>query len=346
MNNTAKRFGAMFVASLVAAGATAQETPFWAGKQISIVVASTAGGGYDTYARMLSRHMGRHVPGSPGFSVINMSGAGGNLAARHLSNTLPNDGTAMALVLPGTITGGLFTVSDKLGYDPSKLIFLGSANAEVDACWVRSDAGVKTLRDAQTKEVVMGASAEGGATREQPAALNALVGTKFKIVSGYPGTRQILMAVEAGEVSGLCAMSLSAMQVQHRDWLESGLLRPLSQNNPHGDETLTAQGVEKAVDLARTAGDRAAMDVLWSQQSFGRPFVLAPGVPDARVQVLRKAFWETLHDPALVEEAKNLRLDINPISGEDIQALVARLYASSPDVVRRATEALAGRRVD
>jgi tripartite-type tricarboxylate transporter receptor subunit TctC len=290
--------------------------------------------------------MGRYIPGNPSFSVVNMTGAGGHIAAKHLSNTLPRDGTAMALVLPGTITSGLFAGVDKLGYDPSKLVFLGSANAEVDACWVRSDAGVKSLRDIREKEVVMGASAEGGATREQPSALNALIGTKFKIVSGYPGTRQILMAVESGEVSGVCAMSLSAMQAQRPAWLQSGFLRPVSQNNPRGDEKLTAQGVEKAVDLAPTVADRAAMDLLWSQQTFGRPFVLAPSVPPERVQILRDAFWQSMHDPALIEEARKMQLDIHAVSGSDIQSLVARLYASPPDVVRRATDALTGRRAN
>ena len=338
--------GAMLSSCVLVTGGASQETSFWARKQITIVVASTAGGGYDSYARLLGRHMGRHVPGAPGFTVVNMTGAGGNLAAKHLSNTLPRDGTAMALVLPGTITGGLFTGKDQLGYDPSRLVFLGSANAEVDACWVRADTGARTLRDAQSTEVLMGASAEGGATREQPAALNALIGTRFKIVSGYPGTREILLAVERGAVSGLCAMSLSAMQVQHRDWLETGFLRPLSQNNPRGDAKLTAQGVEKAPDLARTPGERAAMELLWSQQTFGRPFVLAPGVPEDRVQILRKAFSETVQDPALIEEARNMQLDVNAVSGDEIQTLVEHLYASPPDVVRRATEALTGRRSD
>jgi tripartite-type tricarboxylate transporter receptor subunit TctC len=326
-----------------AAFAAPDGAAFWHNKQITIVVASTAGGGYDSYARLLGRHMGKYIPGAPTFNVVNMSGAGGNLAAGHLSNTLPKDGTAMALVLPGTVTGGLYTDKEKLHYDPSKLVFVGSANSEVDLCWARGDSGIKRLPDAFTHELVMGASAEGSASRQQPAALNALLGTKFRIVSGYPGTREILMAVEKGEVSGLCAMSLSGMEVQHRDWIESKFIVPISQNNPRGDPKVDAMGVPKATDFAKSDRDRAIMDLIWGQQTFGRPFVMAPGVPAERVATMRRAFLEALRDPALLAEAKKLKLDIGPVSGEELQKLVARLYASPPDIVRGAAAALAGR---
>jgi tripartite-type tricarboxylate transporter receptor subunit TctC len=341
------RLAGVFLALMLAGAPMAcAQAPFYQGKTISILVASSPGGGYDSYARLLSRYMGRYIPGAPSLNVVNMTGAGGNLAAAYLSNSAPKDGTAMALVLPGTVTGGLYTDHEKLRYDPSQLVFLGSANAEVDLCWARADAGVTNLRDVETKEVIMGASAEGGATREQPAVINALLGTKFKIVAGYPGTREILLAVEKGEVSGLCAMSLSAMQSQRGDWIRSGFLRMLSQNNPRGDPKLDVAGVLKPRDLARTDADRAAMDLAWSQQIFGRPFVLAHGVPEDRVRILRQAFWDALHDPALIAEAERMQLEVAPVSGEDVQALVARLYATPPEVVRRATAALAGRRLD
>jgi hypothetical protein len=226
----------------------------------------------------------------------------------------------------------------KLQYDPGKLVHLGSANSETDLCSVRSDTGVKSIADVQRREVVMGGSAEGGATREQPAVLNNLIGTRFKVVSGYPGTREIILAVEKGEVSGVCAMSLAALALQRPQWVTSGYLRPIVQNSAKGSAALA--GVPRAIDFARTPEDRQVMELIYSQQTFGRPFVMAPGVPAARVAVLRKALSETLQDKDVLAEAAKMRLDINPVSGEELQALVVKLYATPPHIITRATEAL------
>ena len=341
----------MWISAAVAAlglalpGATnAQEstTATYKGAQITMAVASTAGGGYDSYARMVARHLGKYLPGSPSVVVTNMSGAGGNLVGRYLSNVAPRDGTYIALVLPGTVTGGLYVDKARLQYDPSRFSHLGSANSEIDMCFVRSDAGVKTLAEARQKEVILGGSAEGGATREQPAVLNSIVGTKFKIVSGYPGTREIILAVEKNEVSGVCGMSFSAMKLQRPQWLESGFILPLSQNHAQGNPALTAQGVMRAIDLARSDEDRQVLELIYAQQVFGRPFVMAQGVPAARLEVMRKAFLAALKDKDLLAEAAKLRLDINPVPGDELQTLVAKLYASPPHIIKRAGEALKG----
>jgi tripartite-type tricarboxylate transporter receptor subunit TctC len=326
---------------VLASYASAQDTSY-KGAQITIAVASTAGGGYDSYARMLARHLGRHVPGNPTVVVTNMSGAGGNVVGRWLSNVAPKDGTTIALVLPGTVTGGLYLDKAKLQYDPSRLSHLGSANSEIDMCFVRADAGVKTLTQAREKEVILGGSAEGGATREQPAVLNALIGTKFKIVSGYPGTREIIIAVERNEVSGVCGMSFSAMKLQRPQWLETGFILPLSQNHAQGNPALTKQGVMRAIDLARSPEDRQVLELIYAQQVFGRPFVMADGVPAARLAIMRKAFLAALADKELLADAAKLRLDINPVPGEELQTLVAKLYASPPHIIKRAGDALKG----
>lgn len=314
---------------------------FYRGRQITILVASTPGGGYDNYARLLARHMGKHIPGAPAFAISNMSGAGGNLAAGHLFAMPVKDATAMALVLPGTITAGLYVDKDKLRHDPAKFVFLGSANSEVDMCWSRADAAVKTFADLRTHELVVGASADGGATREQPAMLNALLNTKFRIVAGYPGTREMLMAVEKGEVSGVCGLSLSAMVLQQPHWIESGFIRMLSQNNIQGSPQANARNVPKSIDFAPDAETRAVMQLVYAQQTFGRPFVMAPGNPLDRVEVLRKAFMQAMQDPELIADATRLKLEINPVSGEDLRTLAQQIYATPPNIVRRATEALA-----
>ena len=334
-------FRAFFLLVLVAAPARAQEDSFYRGKQISIVVASTPGGGYDNYARLLARHMGRFIPGNPSFAISNMSGAGGNLAAGHLFSLPVKDATAMALVLPGTITAGLYIDRDKLRHDPAKFEFVGSANSEVDMCWARADSGHAGFADVMTKELVVGASADGGATREQPAMLNALLGARFRVVSGYPGTREILMAIEMGEVSGVCGLSYSAMLLQQPRWLDNGFIRMLSQNHLRGLPKANALGVPKSIDFATTPEARAVMELVYAQQVFGRPFVMAPGNPPARVELLREAFMRALADPDLVADATKLKLEVNPVSGEELRALARRIYATPPDVVRRATEALA-----
>jgi tripartite-type tricarboxylate transporter receptor subunit TctC len=318
----------------------AQDDGFYRGRQISIAVASTAGGGYDSYARLVARHMGKHIPGNPAFVVTNMTGAGGHLVGRYITEFAPRDGTSIGLVLPGTITGALYVDKAKLQYDPSRLVQLGSANSEIDLCFVRGDTGVATFADAQRRDVVVGGSAEGSASREQPAVLNNLLGARFKIVSGYPGTREIILAVEKSEVSGVCAMSLAAMALQRPRWVADGFVRPIVQNSVEGSATLTAQGVPRAVDFARTAEDRQVLELIYSQQTFGRPFVAAPGVPQARVAVLRKALRETLQDKEVAAEAGKMRLDVNPVSGEDLQALVEKLYAAPAHIVTRAAEAL------
>jgi len=316
------------------------EAAFYKGRQISIIVASTPGGGYDNYARLVGRHMGRHVPGNPTFAISNMSGAGGNLAAGHLFSLPIKDGTAMALVLPGTITAGLYLNKEKLRHDPQKFVFLGSVNSEVDLCWGRSDSGVTAFGDMMARELVVGASADGGATREQPAMLNALLGTKFRIVSGYPGTREILMAIEKGEVSGVCGLSFSAMVLQQPQWIENGFIRMLSQNHLEGMPFANSRGVPKAIEFAKSTETRAVMELVYSQQAFGRPFVMAPGNPPGRVQILDRAFQATMSDPEFLADAARVKLDINPVFGESLRVIAERIYATPDEVVRHAVDAL------
>ena len=313
---------------------------FYRGRQLTFAIASTPGGGYDSYGRLVARHLVKHIPGNPGNLVTNMTGAGGHLVGRYISEVAPRDGTWIAVVLPGTITAALYVDKAKLQYDPAKLVQLGSANSEVNLCFVRSDTGLKSLADAQAREVIVGGSADGGATREEPAVLNNLLGTKFKVVSGYPGTREIILAIEKGEVSGVCAMSLTAMALQRPQWLETGFIRPISQNHGQGSAALTAQGVMRATDLARTPEDRQVLELIYSQQLFGRPFVVAPGVPPARVAVLRRAFLDALQDKELLADAAKMRLDVGPVSGEELQTLVEKLYATPAHIISRATEAL------
>ena len=313
---------------------------FYKGRTITLVVASTVGGGYDTYGRLVGRFLSKYIPGQPNVVITNMTGAGGNVAAAHIYNIAPHDGTAMAAVLPGTITEALFGGREKARHDPSKLIYLGSANSEKNMCYLRTDAGITTARDLVGKEVMIGASQEGGSSRDQPALQVNLLGHKLRIIAGYPGSREVFLAIEKGEVSGICGLGLPAFRQQHADWLDSGFVRIVSQDNVRGDPKITAMGVPRTIDLAKTPEDRQVMELVYSQQEFGRPYILPPGVPEERVAALRKAFMQALADKELLAEAERLKLDINPVSGEDLQALVTKIYATPPAIVERARQAL------
>jgi hypothetical protein len=186
---------------------------------------------------------------------------------------------------------------------------------------------------------VAGGSAEGSVTRAQPIILNNLLGTKFRVVSGYPGTRQILMALESGEVGAVCGISYSGMALQKPEWLSGGFVKPLVQNHFRGSAQVNKLGVPLSPSFARSEEDRQALELLFAPQDFGRPFVAAPGVPPERVRLLRAAFMAAMRDKALLAEAATLKLDIEPIAGEELQALAARLYAMPPHLIERAKDA-------
>jgi len=332
----------ILAAALYAPAAQAQDAvaAFYKGKQISLIVGSSAGGGYDTYARLLGRHLGKHIPGNPIIVPSNMPGAASNAAAAHIYAVAPKDGTVIGAVQTAAVLDPLFGDKARMKHDASKFIYLGSATIDYYICVVRADAPVKTFQDALTREVIIGASQPGTSTRDFPALLNNAVGTKFRIVSGYPGTREITLAIEKGEVQGLCGFSWSSLSVQHPDWLQNGFIRVLVQEHDKGHPDVNRMGVPLAVDFAKSPQDRQIMELIYSSEIFGRPYILPPGVPADRVAALRKAFMDALHDPELRTEGEKLGLDLDPISGEELQKIAEKIYATPPDIVERAKQAV------
>lgn len=312
---------------------------FYKGKQISVVVGSSAGGGYDTYARLLARYIGAAVPGNPNVVVQNMSGAGSNRAAGFIYSVAPKDGTALGAIFPGAVLQPLLS-DQPAGHDPNKLVYLGSANSDVYVCYVRSDAPVKKFQDVLERELIIGASNPGATTYDLPLLLNSVLGTKFKIVTGYPGSREITLALERGEVQGACGIGWTGIEQMHPDWFAKDKVRVLVQLSNKGYEDLNKRGVPLAESLARTDEDRKVIQLVFSQGSFGRPYVLPPGVPAERVAALRSAFLKSLNDQGLRSEAGKMQLDLDPLSGEDLQKVVAELYATPPHLVERARQAL------
>jgi tripartite-type tricarboxylate transporter receptor subunit TctC len=334
-------FVVLWLAFVATVPACAQDAvaDFYRGKQIDIIVGSSAGGGYDTYARLLARHLGDHVPGNPEIVVQNMPGAGSAKAAGYVYAVAPKDGTAMAAVFPGVLLDPLIG-NVQVQYDPQKLVPVGSANADVYICFLRSDAPAKTFADTFSHEVILGASNAGGTTRDLPAMMNNLLGTKFRVVTGYAGSKEITLAIERGEVHGACGIGWTGLPTMHPEWFSKKLVNVIVQVDMKGHAELNKLGVPLTVQFARTDEDRKVIELIESQAVFGRPYVMPPGVPPERVAALRKGFVDTFNDAALRAEAAKMELDLDYMSGDDLQALVAKLYALPPGIVARAKAAL------
>jgi len=330
--------------AVVPAKALDSVAEFYRSKQITVIVGSSAGGGYDIYARLLARHMSKHIPGNPGMTVSNMAGAGSNAAAAHIYNVAAKDGTVIGALQNSAVLDALRDAllgdTKRLRHDATKFIHLGSATIDHYVCIARADAAVKSFKELLARELIIGASQPGTSTRDYPAMLNNMTGSKIRLVSGYPGTREITLAIEKDEVQGLCGFSWSSLRAQRPGWLSSGFIRVLVQEHGKGHPDINKMGVPLAVDFARTPENRRVMELVYSSETFGRPYMMAPGVPADRVAALRRAFMETMRDPDLLAEARQIGIDIDPISGEELQALAESIFATPAAVVEQAKQAM------
>jgi tripartite-type tricarboxylate transporter receptor subunit TctC len=334
-------FALLGIPSALAQDSVAQ---FYKGRQITVLVGSSAGGGYDIYARLLARHMPKYIPGNPSMIVSNMPGAGSNAAVAHIYNVAPKDGTFIGAPQNSAIMDALFDATlgnaRRLRHDATKLIHIGSATTDHYVCIARSDAPIKTFKQALTQEFLIGASQPGTSTRDYPAMLNNTTGAKIKQVSGYPGTREITLAIEKNEVHGLCGFSWSSLQAQKPDWIKSGFIRVIVQEHDKGNPEINKMGVPLAVDFATSPENRKIMELIYSSETFGRPYLTAPDVPAERIAALRKAFMETMADKELLTDAQRIGLSIDPISGEDLQKLAADIFATPVPFVEKTKDAL------
>lgn len=315
---------------------------FYRGRTISFIVGSTAGGGYDAFGRLVARYIGKYIPGAPSTVVSNMPGAASLVLANHIYNVAPQDGTQVALIYPGAIVEPLLGDKFRTKFDPLKFSYLGNANTDTFLCIVRNDAPVQKFEDVFTHELILGASAEGGPTADEPALVRSILGAKYNIIKGYPGTAEILLALQKGEVQGTC-VAYSTVAVQYPEMMKTGVSsfgRILVQDDVIGVPDLNAAGVPLSVNFAKTPEDRAALELTFGQNQFLRPFVLGPDVPPDRLAALRTAFAAAMRDPDLIADARKL----NPVgtwsTGEDLAALVKHLYATPAGVVDRVRKAL------
>src|SRR5215211_6350410 len=316
---------------------------FYKGRTVTIMVGSSAGGGYDLYARLIARHLGKHIPSNPTIVVGNMPGAASNVLAAHIYNVAPKDGTVIGAIFMGAVVEPLFGFRTRTTHDTSKFNYIGNANKDVYVCLVRGDAPVKTFGDALEKELVVVGTAEGASTRDFAVLLKNLLGAKFKIVAGYAGSREINLAMERGEVQGGCGQTWSSVAATYPSWFSEGRIKVLVQEDTEGYPELNRQGVPLTRHFANDHEQLRILDLIYSQTMFGRPYVVAPEVPKERIALLRRAFMATLQDPDLVAEAQRMQLDVMPVAGEDLQAKIADLYATPKNMLDKARAAMATR---
>lgn len=327
--------------SLAAAPARAADgaASFYSGKQIRFLVGSAPGGTYDVLARIVARHMSAHIPGHPVIIVENEPAAGGLLMTNQLYALGPDDGTVVGVPINGIPTAPLLK-PQAARFDASKLIFIGSTNREPYVGYVWHSAPVQSLAQLLTTPLVVGATTPGTTMFDFPRLTNAVLGTKFKIVSGYGSTPQLNTAMERGETQGVGAIGWTAVKAQVPQWIAQHKITLLAQFGMTRSRELAQ--VPLVVDLAKTADQRAALAMLFARTEYGRPYFLPPGVPADRVAALRQAFDATMGDAGFIADAAKIGLTPDPMTGAQVQALIGELAKTPPATLSRVRAALDG----
>jgi tripartite-type tricarboxylate transporter receptor subunit TctC len=320
------------------APAPAQNAPVsFAGKQVRLLIGfSPTAYGYDTYGRLLARYIGKYLPGNPLIVPENRPGAGSLSLASYMAHAAPHDGSEIAIVGRGIAMEPILDAPHIAAkFDSTTFTWLGSMNNEVGGFFVREPGPVKDFQDVlRGTALKVGSTGAGGDQQIFTQALNVLFGTRLKPVAGYPGTQELMLAIERGELDGIVGYSWSVARSGNKEQLDNGTLRIILQValNRHPD----LPNVPLVTDFVKNPTDRQVLDLIFSRNLMGRPLLAPPGLDPGVAAALRKAFAAAMHDPALIAEAKKIDLELNYVSGEDVQALIERLYRSPPDVIARA----------
>jgi tripartite-type tricarboxylate transporter receptor subunit TctC len=307
---------------------------YYAGKQVKMIIGLGTGGGYDLWARMVARHIGKHLPGNPTVISQNMEGAGSFRAASYMYGQAPKDGTVMALIARDASLGPI-TGNSGAQFDPTKFSWLGTTTTETNVCIAHNTAPVKTVQDLTKRELMVGDNGAGTGTGNYPKALNQLLGLKFKIIRGYSSSADVVLAMERGEVEGYCE-SLESVHSKRPDWIPNKTVNVLFQGGVQPNPEL--KGVPFINDLAKSDDDRRAIEFLYAGQGIGRPFFAPPGLAPDVLKMLRDGFNATMKDPEFVAEAKQRKLTLEPENGEYMEKLINRIYATPKPIVERVAE--------
>ena len=320
------------VAGVMGALGPAAAQDFYKDKRVTMLIGSAPGGGYDAFGRTVAKYWTEHIPGRPTFVIQNMPGAGSLVAANHIYNVAAKDGTVIGAVNPGIATDPLLS-PDRAKFDAREFPWIGSPLREIQTALVWHTAPVQSLEDLKTKELLVAGS--GGATEVFPTVSQRVLGLKFKVIAGYAGTKAGGLAMERGEVQGIGGTTWASVKATYGHWLAEKKIKVIVQYGLRKHPELP--DVPMLIDLAKTKEQRDALNFVLARQDLGRPYVTAPGVPADRVTLLRQTFVSTMKDPAFIKEAKQRKLDLDPepVTGEELQKLVADIYATPKALVAR-----------
>ncbi len=313
---------------------------FYKDKQIRLMVGSAAGSGYDIGARLMARYLGQYIPGNPTFILQNQPGAASISMANSLYNLAARDGTILGAAINGMPTAPLLE-PDGVRFDSTKFTWLGSVNREVQVTYVWRTAPVQSLDELADKELIVGANSPGTTQYDFPVLARAILGLKFKVVSGYDGTAQIHKAMETGEVQGMGSTAYASLRALAQKQLDAGDMRVIAQWGFRRHPLLPQ--TPAVLDLARNEADRKALELVLARLEYGRPFLAPPEVPPARVAALRNAFDRVMADASFLAEAEKLKLEVLPVSGAEVADLVRTVNATPAAVVSRVRDALKGK---
>jgi tripartite-type tricarboxylate transporter receptor subunit TctC len=324
---------ALLIAGASQAGAQSAED-FYRGKVLRFMVPSGAGGGYDAYGRLLQRHLAGHIPGNPRIVIENMPGASGALGTNWLYRIAPRDGTVFGSTF-NTLLNEPLLGNTAVQYDPTKFEWIGSMNTQYNACMVWHTSSIKTIEDVMKREVLVSATGLSGTTAKTPLMLNMLLSTKFRMIDGH-ATTEMRLAVERGEVEGICGLSYDTFAAASPAWIKDKKVRFILQTGSQPEKAL--QGVPLLINYVKDPLQRAALKVLSVEEDVGRPHMFPPGVPDYLLKAMRKAFDDTMADPKFLADANRMLIDPAPMTGEQMAARIKEAYAAPNDVITLAAK--------
>jgi tripartite-type tricarboxylate transporter receptor subunit TctC len=334
---TSTRVVAGAILALAAISPAAAQTPadFYRGRNVELYIGYSVGGAYDLYARTIARHLAKHIPGNPTIVPKNLEGAGSLRLANWLYNVGAKDGSVLGTIGRGTAFDPLLG-SKGAQFKADQFTWIGSANNEVSVCVAWKGSGITKFEDLLTKELIVGGTGQAADTDQFPRILNGVLGTKIKIVTGYPGGNDVTLAMERGEVKGRCGWSWSSVLATHKRWIDDKSIAVLVQLSlaKHPD----LPDVPLVMDFATNEDQQQMFKLIFARQVMGRPYLAPPGVPKDRADALRQAFADTMKDPEFLADAEKAQLEITPVAGDDVEKLVKDLYQTPKALADKAAE--------
>ena len=323
------------LAGIFLAGAAAAQAPSYEGKTLRMIIPSGAGGGYDTYARVLAAHLEKHLPGKPNIINQNMPGASGMIATNWgASDAAPRDGSVILATYNGLLLEPLFG-NDQAKFDPRKFEWIGSIGKQQQICVTWHASPIKSIEQAKQREIIVSATGVTGNAATMPKMLNTMLGTKFKVVTGYT-TPESRLAVERGEAEGVCGLSYSTLKASNPDWILNKRINVLVQTGTSAQAGL--ENVPLLINLVSDAETKKVLEILAAPEEMGRPYYMPAGTPKEYVAMMRKAFDATLKDPAFLAEAEKARLEVDPLTGAQMEAIIRKAYETPKPLIERAAK--------